>query len=57
VSVAVTYLTINHPTRKPNRIQKMGIPIPMPTQMVSKIAKIRKTQPGFNLHSHFIGLS
>ena len=50
----VTYLTINHPTKKPNRIGKMGTPIPMPMKTVSRTMKIRKTHTGFELHSHFI---
>jgi hypothetical protein len=50
----VTYLTINHPTKKPKRIGKMGTPIPMLMKTVSRTIKIRKTHTGFELHSHFI---
>jgi hypothetical protein len=52
---AVMYLTINHPTKKPNRIGKMGTPIPMPTKMVSRTMKIRKNQAGLIVCIHFIG--
>jgi hypothetical protein len=51
---AVIYLTKNHPTKKPNRIGKMGTPIPIPMKMVSSTMKIRKTHTGFKVHSHFI---
>ena len=38
VVVTVIYLTINQPTRKPNRMQKIGTPMPMATHMVSNQA-------------------
>ena len=54
VVVVVIYFTENQPTRKPNRIQKMGTPIPIPMQILSRTTKIRKTQTGFFVCIHFM---
>jgi hypothetical protein len=56
VVVEVTYLTVNQPTKKPNRIQKMGTPMPIPTQMTSSTTKIMKTHTGFFASIQFIGI-
>jgi hypothetical protein len=54
--VVVTYLATNHPTGKPNNMQKMGTPMPIPTQMVSSTTKMMKTHTGFFASIHFIGV-
>jgi hypothetical protein len=54
VVLKVIYLTTNHPTGKPNRIQKMGTPIPIPIQTTSRRTKIPIAQRGLNPRNFFI---
>jgi hypothetical protein len=54
VILLVIYLTANHPTGKPNRIQKMGTPIPIPTHRVSSTMKIPNAHSGLNSYNFLI---
>jgi hypothetical protein len=54
VVLAVIYLTTNHPTGKPNNMQKMGKPIPIPIQTTSRRTNIPIAQRGLNPRNFFI---